>query len=111
VGGGEEQNLVAGRGRISGREQEYRDWYDNLMDDVQFGSREPRLPLPYRAIPGPQFDPKDVPIVPAYPSGQLHFDPRYSPRDDLHYMAQGGGGINEQQLAAILSRLGYGGQV
>jgi hypothetical protein len=106
-GGGGAQNLLA---QGTGRDQDYQDWYQQLMDDVQFGSGAPRLPLPYRGIPGPQFDPKDVPIVPATPSGQLHFDPRYSPRDDLHYLAQAGGqgsGINEAQLAEILRRLGY----
>jgi hypothetical protein len=62
-------------------------------------------------IKGPKFDPKDVPIVPAWPSGNLYYDPNYSGQD-LMTLAQGTGAAGRGQDAmviAALSRLFGGG--
>jgi hypothetical protein len=110
MGGGQGSNTLLAGGP-SDLQQQQQDWYQNLMNDVQFGSQAPRLPLPYRSIPGPQFDPKPVPIMQGPAGG--YFDPHYSSQDAL-LLAQnltpggpGGGGINQAQLADILRRLGY----
>jgi hypothetical protein len=111
MGGGDPANrntLLAGG--PSDLQQQQQEWYQNLMDDVQFGSRTPRLPIPYQSGgSGPQYDPKQVPIMQG-PAGH-YFDPYYSNQDAL-FLAQslvpgGGDEINPAQLAQILTRLGY----
>ena len=57
---------------------------------------------------GPQFNPKDVPVIPGSPAGQLYYEPMLG-RGDERLMAQNQS-VNEQQLAAILNQLGYGGR-
>jgi len=113
-GGGQGSNTPINlAGGVSELEQQRQDWYQNLMDEVQFGSRTPRLPIPYQATPGPQYDPKPVPIMQG-PAGGDYFNPYYSSQDAL-FMAQNlrpggagvGGEINPAQLAQILTRLGY----
>jgi hypothetical protein len=52
------------------------EYMQELEDAVQMrGGRA--LPLPYRALPGPQFDPQDVPI-PWDPTHGFYFDPNAS---------------------------------
>jgi hypothetical protein len=85
----------------------YYDWYQNLMDEVQFGRGNERLPIPYK-VPdvGPQFDPAPVPILQG-PQG-LQFDPRYS-SSDYRLLAAGGGmqpQFSPSQLYAYLLQRG-----
>jgi hypothetical protein len=49
--------------------------------------------IPWREkFKGPQFNPRDVPIIEGSPAGQLMYDPTLSGREDLQLLAQKGTG-------------------
>jgi hypothetical protein len=80
--------------------QEYSDYGDFIMDDVQYGREGTRIPIPYRYQSGPQFDPADVPVF----QGPHHkeFDPRYG-ATELRMLAESKS--NQSELADAIRRL------
>ena len=84
--GGEGRQGTRGNLAMSDDEEGVQ-WYQDLMDAVQFRGGY-GVPIPYQSSPGPQFDPKQVPIMQG-PHGH-YFDPRYSQRQNLHLLAGAG---------------------
>jgi hypothetical protein len=110
MGGGEQgssasQTLLAQQGTTRARwtPEELGQFPPWLRDVIRSTPMQPPGP------PGPQFDPKLVPIIPGSPAGQLYYEPMLG-SGNVSLLAQNQT-INEQQLAEILKRLGYGGQV